>query len=213
MPARVSHRPNGDGGWLELLASGLTFDLSGLAPGEAARHPSARHFFGLHEQADSFNLEAITLKPGPHVAAGAGMIPLVRVMMGLALLLARTTAVKAVCWHPAGCWLDPGYFSRVIDAWLAGGAFPALGLTAIVRAPDGGVESDGLDFFTGQELRVEPRRGEASADTVKLAVRMIDYLVSSGKLNESRKLVGPDDEALLAEPSRDGRRIKLSRGP
>lgn len=211
MPARISHRPQGEAGWLELLASGLTFDLSGLAPAAANRPPSARHFFGLPEQVDSFAFEAITLRPGPHVAAGMAMIPLVRVMIGLALRLTQLPAVKAVCWHPADCWMDAGYFSRIAGAWLAGGAFPALGLAAVERRSDGGVESDGLAFFTGQELCLEPLRNEPAAETVKLAVRVIDYLIRQGRVDARRELTGPDGETLVAEPSPDGRSVRVWR--
>ncbi len=209
--ARISHRPEGNAGWLEILAGGLTFDLTGLSPGLPGQPPAARHFFGLPEKSDAFAFEAVTLAPGPHVTAGAGMLPLVRIMIGLSFLLVRAPGVKAVCWHPAGSWMDPGYFLRVVSAWLSGGAFPALGLTAIDRSRDGGVESDGLGFFIGQELCVGPRKGEITAETVKLAVRMIDYLVRQGRLTDRQELKGPDGETLVAELLPDGRRLRLLR--
>lgn len=209
--ASIGHCPDDGAGWLEVLAGGLTFDLSGLAPGAPEATPPARHFFGLPEKADSFQFEAVRLAPGEHVAAGAGMIPLVRVMMSLALAFAGLPGLRAVSWHPAGSWMDAGYFARVTRAWLAGGAFPALGLAAMVRGEGGEVESRGLRFFTGQELRVEGRKGEAAADAVKLAVRAADMLVRAGRLDRVQELTGPEGERLLAEPSPDGRMTHLRR--
>ena len=139
------------------------------------------------------------------------MLPVVRTMAAIASTLALELEALAVCWEPAGSWMDPQYFSRVIEGWCAGGAFPALGLTGIERTHDGGVESDGLDFFVGQELRIESRRGEPAADTVKLAARVIDHLVSNGAIFAREALVGPGGEPLLAEPSTDGKLLRVWR--
>jgi hypothetical protein len=132
-------------------------------------------------------------------------------MSAIAADLASKLGAKAVCWGPAGSWMDPSYFVRVVDGWLAGGAFPALGFTGIERNREGVVESDGLAFFIGQELRVDSRRGEPAADTVKLAVRAIDHLVRHGRMDRRQGLTGPGGESLLAEPTADGRYIRLWR--
>jgi hypothetical protein len=209
--ARVSSQRAQAEGWVELLASGLTFDLAGLEPGPALPAPDARHFFGLSRDANSFSFEAVAIFPGPHLADARAMVPVVRTMTLLASTLALELGALAVCWQPAGSWMDIHYFSRIVEGWSAGGAFPALGLTGIERTQDGGVESDGLAFFIGQELRVEARRGEAAADTVKLAARVIDHLVSNGALAKREALVGPTGEALLAEPSSSGQFVQVWR--
>ena len=209
--ARISSQRARGEGWLELLASGLTFDLAGLAPEPALQAPGPRHVFGLPRDAGTFDLESIVLLPGPHLAGAGAMVPVVRAMAVLASALARGLGALAVCWQPAGSWMDVQYFARIVESWSAGGAFPALGLTGIERMADGGVESDGLAFFIGQELWVEARGGEAASDTVKLAVRMVDHLIREGPVKAREALTGPDGEALVAEPSGDGRFVRLRR--
>jgi hypothetical protein len=205
-------QPRGAGeSWLELLASGLTFDLIGLAPGDSAGIPEASHFYGLGREVADEPLEAIAIVPGPHIAGAAAVLPVVRVMAGLARELALRLEARAVCWAPAGSWMDTSYFSRVVEAWLDGGAFPALGFTGIERTPDGGVQSQGLSHFAGQELRVETRRGEAPAETVKLAVRTMDHIVRHGPIEGRQELTGPSGELLLAEPLPGGRVVRLWR--
>lgn len=211
LPARISSQRGSAEGWLELLASGLTFDLVGLAPGAAIPAPHPRHFFGLPRDIDALAYQCIVLRPGPHLAGGGAMVPVVRIMAALASQLARALGAQALCWQPSASWMDAQYFARIVEGWLAGGAFPALGLTGIERTADGGVESDGLAWFIGQELRVEARAGEAAADTVKLAVRMIDHLVREGPIAARAALSGPAGEGLLAEPSADGRLVRLWR--
>jgi len=177
-------QPRGSGdGWLELLASGLTFDLIGLAPGEGAVIPAANHLYGLGREVPEQAFQELALR----------------------------LEARAVCWAPAGSWMDTAYFARVVEGWLAGGAFPALGFTGIERTPDGGVQSQGLCHFAGHELRVESRRGEAAADVVKLAVRAIDHIVRHGPIESRQNLTGPSGEHLLAEPVPGGRVVRMWR--
>lgn len=209
--ARISSLRGGAEGWLELLGSGLTFDLTGLSPASPGSLPAPRHVFGLTPDVAGQDWEACLLAPGPHLADAGAMEPVVRIMAGIAGQLALGLEAKAVCWLPAASWMDANYFARIVEAWHGGGAFPALGFAGMDRLADGWVVSDGLAFFAGQELRVEPRPGESAADTVKLAVRLADRLVRQGPIVESGRLAGPDAEPLFVEPSADGRQVLLRR--
>ncbi|MDG2004572.1 MAG: hypothetical protein P8J20_14720 [Novosphingobium sp.] len=205
--AQISHRADDSEGWVELLASGLTFDLEGLDPAPSSGIPEALHRFGVDDEFTASPLEAISLLPGQHIAGGNAMMPVVKTMAGLVANLALHLTAKAVCWHPAGTWMDPNYFARIVLNWQSGGAFPALGLTGIDQTEDGHVVSNGLDYFVGQEVQVEAAPGEPPAETVKLAMRVIDYMVLHGPLKAPRKLDGPSGETLMAEPSQYGQLV------
>ena len=209
--ARISHRPTNDDGWIELLASGLTFDLRGLAPGSGASVPPHSHLYGLSQDIGKFEFEALSVVPGSHIAAGAALLPVVRVLMRLAAGLAAELPVRAVCWNPAQAWMDPNYFGRVMKHWLSGGPFPSLGLTALRRRDDGAVESSGLAFFTGQEICVAEHDEAAGSETMKLAARIIDKLVAHGPLERSETFAGLEGERLIAEPSPDGRYVVVTK--
>jgi hypothetical protein len=214
LPARVSHRPAGEE-WVELLASGLTFDLTGLVPGQPSLPPRVDHPFGfgpfgLGEALPAGLDEAIELVPSGHIVAGAALQPILRTMMGLAANLAIGLPVRAVAWGPARTVMEPRYFTRMVLNWLAGGAFPVLGLTALLRGADGSVASRGLAHFTGQEMQLEAREGESPADTAKLAVRVIDHLVREGRIAAPVR-IGTGADALLLEPSQVGRLVLVWR--
>lgn len=209
--ARISSRRGAGEGWLELLANGLTFDIVGLAPGQGSVPCQPHHFFGLPRNDTSQWSEAVAILPGPHLEGAGAMIPVLRTMAAVGSDLAVALGARAVCWEPAQSVMDAGYFARVVKGWVGGGAFPALGFTAVERTRDGGVESSGLRWFVGQELRVEPRAGESASDTVKLAVRMIDHMVRAGPVRSREVLTGPDGEPLLAEPVAGGRVVRLWR--
>lgn len=207
----ISHRPPDAHGRLELLSSGATYDLSGLAPARAAPTPVPRHVFDLPLDIGRFGFEAVSLAPGAHVAAGGALLPVARTLTGLAARLALELPATAVCWNPACSWMAPRYFSRVVSNWLAGGGFPALGLTGVRRRGDGVLESSGLAFFTGQELRVPRRGGEPGSETTQLAARVIDHLVRHGPLERRDAVAGPAGEMLILEPSPDGRHVTVTR--
>jgi hypothetical protein len=209
--AHVSYRPPDDrDGMLELLVSGLTFDLVGLAPGAALPAPPSAHRFGLSEHDLGERLEAITILPGQHLSGGHAMIPVVQAALGLAGHIALPLDARAVCWNPAQSWMDPQYFARVALGWLSGGPFPALGLTALDHTPEG-VLSHGLTFFSGQELLVGRRDGESPADTAKLAVRFIDHVVSNGPFRRAVEFQGADGELLRVVPGEFGKLARVER--
>jgi hypothetical protein len=213
----ISHDPRSAAGsdseeenWLELLINGLTFDLRGLAGGGAAELPDLRHSFGLEDAPDA--VEAVSLVAGPHLAGGESMMPIVRSQLALALRLAVLPGLVAVAWTPARSAMAVTYFKPLVSAWLEGGAFPALGLTVFTLALDGGLQSEGLAFLIGQELRLEPELTEDGVAATKLAVRLVNALVEHGEVTERLEMTGPDGAPLVLEPSANNTFVRVRAG-
>ena len=208
----VSHRPEGDAGWLELLASGLTFDLSGLAPGQPEPPPPRAATIALGQGLPADNLEAVRLSPGAHLAGGESLLPIVRVHVALALALAELPGVAALAWHPARTWIEPAFFARTVSAWLDGGVFPALGLTALAATGEGGLVTEGLAFFVGRELKVPPGLAETEAKTAKLAMRLIDHIVEAGRDDAAGSYSTEQGQSIEVRESGDNRFLEVRRG-
>lgn len=213
----VSHNPGapigpgeGEENWLELLINGLTFDLRGLAGGAAAEMPALRHRFGLEDAPDT--VEAVSLAVGPHLAGGESMMPIVRSQLALALGLAALPGLVAVAWAPARSAMAVNYFKPLVSAWLEGGPFPALGLTAFTLALDGGLQSEGLAFLIGQELRLEPELAEDRVAATKLAVRLVNELVEHGEVTGRLEMTGPDGAPLVLQPSANNTFVRVRAG-
>lgn len=204
----VTFDPGADAGWAELLITGLAFDVAGLAPGSAEPTPPIAHRFGLADASPEAPPEAIVVRPGAHLAGAAAMLPVVRGAVALAAALASQTGAAAVAWIPAQSAMGTDYFSAVIAEWLGGGAFPALGLTALVPTA-AGLESQGLRFFLRAELEVVTAPDGDLARAGRVAVRMIHLLVSHGPLTAATRLTGPDGELLLAEPVDGGSMVRV----
>lgn len=198
----------GDWIWAELLITGLAFELGGLAPGHGEPLPPVVHRFGLAPGWSGEGLDAVVLRPGPHLAGAAAMMPVVRGCVALASSLANHTGALAVVWIPARSAMAPNYFEAVTEEWLGGGPFPALGLTALVQGAEG-IESEGLAFFTGQEIEIVADTAGDPARAGRIAVRMVDVLVEHDPLVVPTRLTGPAGEPLLAEPVGEGDRIRV----
>jgi hypothetical protein len=211
----ISFDPSSDSeaaeGWVELLANGLTFDLTGLGVSPVSPIASCVHTFGLSADYANCPLEAVTLQPGPHLAAGSTMFPVVRCLALLAAELAALTAIEAVAWHPARACSAPELFRRGVLGWIGGGAFPGLGLTALASNPDGSLQSEGLATFTGQELLLPPEMCHDQAQAAKLALRLINWLVEHGRIDEAFTFTGPTGESLLLEPVDNSGIVRLWR--
>lgn len=198
--------------WIELLSDGLTFDLSGLAPGPASAFPVIEHRFDWPEPSGPGTHETLTLRPGPHLAAAGRSIPVIRVMLALACDLVRFFPdLAAIGWGPARSVIGRRFFESVTTAWLDGGPFPALGLTAFAPTTDGALQSIGLDFWIGQELRIEPPLGNDRVAATRLGVRLVNHLVIMGGLTADDRIVAPDGTRLVLRPSRNRALISVWR--
>ncbi len=202
----VSHLPGGVNGWAELLASGLAFDLHGLAGGFPVMPPPPINLLGLGERPQG---EAVGLVAGPHLLHGANLPPVMRAMMRIGLALAELPGLAAVCWDPAQSWMTPDYFIRVVRDWLAGGAFPSLGLASLDYSSQGIVTSRGLEFLVGQDFELDLRGGGDAAQAMRIAVRLAHVLADEGAVSSPCELTGPDGEHLLAVPAMRGRLLRV----
>ena len=198
--------------WLEVLANGLPFDLRGLAPGASQPVPPSTHRYGLPTQLGGRVLEAISLRPGPQFSAPRPRLSVMRRMAWLTAVLAGLPGVLAVGWHSARSLSAPEYFRGSVLRWIKGGAFPGLGLTSLAPTPWGGLQSEGLALFTGQELRLAPELARDRPSGARLALRLLHWLVEHGRIDAPVGLSGPSGEPLLLEPSADRRFVGVSRG-
>ena len=209
VPERVTSEPPEH--WVELLAHGLTFDLAGLAPGPSLAPPPKGHLFGFKNEAALESLEALTLSAGPHLAGGRRSMPIIRSLAGLAARLADLPEVRAVCWPAGRIWCEPGHFRETVLAWLDGGAFPGLSLVALTMAPDGGMQSEGLALFTGQELRLEPHLMGDRAEGAKIALRLLHVLADHGPVIAPQMVKAPDGSLLRLVASPNGLFVRVWR--
>ena len=205
---RVTYRSRDDD-WLELLSSGLTFELCGLS--SALPMPVVETRYGLAEDMDLSAAGWLRLRPGDHLSGGRGQVPVVRVMAGLALGLLDLPGATGVVWEPARTLMSADHFRRILPGWLNGGAFPVLGLTALIRQESGVISTYGLYFFAGLELRIDPILAKQPGMAGKIALRLIHSLVEGWRVDGPVEVQGPDGEMLGVYPEEGGKILRVCR--
>lgn len=184
----VTRHAQDEPGQVELLRDGLSFDLWGLSPARAIVPVEAAHRIGLPKDFDSQGLEMLWLSPGAHLLGAEHLMPVVRVVSAVIRELANLPGVRAVSWLPARQLMSPKWFSESVGVWLAGGPFPVLALTALVRSTNA-FRSEGLAFLIGQEFLLTGRGGVISEEESRIAVRLTDWLVAHGRVDAPREVV------------------------
>lgn len=195
---------------IELVCDGMSYDLVGAAPGPGLAAPHLPHRIGVNAAVDADGFEALALRPGPHLAQGRATVSVVRTMMRVATLIApHLPRLRALGWPASGVLIGCDLFVSAMSAWVAGGAFPGMGLTAFVPAGGEALRSQGLAFFTGQELHLAPDLANDPAGGTRLGARLIDRLVGQPALTSSEAVAGPDGRRLILEPSTDRKLIRV----
>ena len=210
--ATGSNPQSDDEVWLEILREGLTFDLRGIAPGAASDMPQFEHRFGYDLEHASPRLESMILEPGQHLAGGEASLPVAKGLIALARDLAHHfESIVGIVWSPSKSLIGSRFFESISTAWLEGGTFPALGLTAFRETVDGALQSVGLEFWIGQELRIEPPLSSDKVAATRLGVRIINQLILVGGLEEAERIVAPDQTPLVMRPSRNRKFVRVWR--
>jgi hypothetical protein len=196
--------------WMELHRDGMTFDCSGLAPGPAVAMPVVSQWLGVPKSKRLERLRCVGLSLGPHVRAGQASPPILRRLLGLAREMADGLSnCHALCWVAAGTVIERAAYSELVDRWQDGGPFPAQLVTSFKEGLGGGIESRGLSYFTGQELRIEPGAFADEGQGTLLALRLASQLIYQGRLETAEQATAPDGGMLRLEPSPNGRFVRV----
>ena len=88
---------------------------------------------------------------------------------------------------------------------------PALVQIGIAETESGMFETTGLDYFAGQEVRLNAPTGYAANEAVKRLVRIAHDIASNGKIDNEIETSGlVAGESLLFRPSEDHRYLDVS---
>lgn len=175
---------SGDGATPEmrLATDDLHFDLTPIAADGLVALPSMR--FDAPDELFR-GASAVRIVPVVGQTGGDDPVHIVRAACRVALALAGMPGCVAIGWAAADSAMGRDYFRKTVGDWLAGGPFPALGLTSMTLDGEGAMVSRGLHPIMGQELRVLASPGQSPADRARIAIRMIDHLVRNGPLCEA----------------------------
>lgn len=115
-----------EGGWMELLCSGLAFELSGFGERDGVSTDTAPQWIG--QKGDLS--DSLCLTPGAHLSGGGAQWPVFREMAVVALALLDLPGAQGVIYGMGRWRMSAQDFRRIIPDWLKGesSAFPLIDL-------------------------------------------------------------------------------------
>lgn len=212
----ISHRPDpaeiarSGLDWLELIQWGMTFDLSGFAPGRSVDAPEICYRYSCPADLEARDMDALALIAGPHIAGGANTLPVLRAMLDMVSRLADALpGVRAISWGPARTAIAVSLFARSVKDWLDGGPFPALGMVGFSAQTDGSLKSEGLNFLVGRELVIDAAIATDRVAATRLGARVVHELVSAGMFDSVEELATVEGQIVRLIKSSDGLTIRV----
>ncbi|NNC59066.1 MAG: hypothetical protein HKO05_03635 [Erythrobacter sp.] len=198
--------------WVELQRDGLTYDCSGLTPGPANAMPDITRWLGSQPEGSLIPGSHIGLGLGPHIRAGQALLPILRGLLKVAVDLAGSFEDCAgVCWLASRMAADPKSLESMIAGGNGTGPLPISWLMATHDTAEGHVVTEGLAYFSGQELRIRSGIAQDTSEAALLALRLANQVIHMGGLEGSERFTGPDGLVLTLEPSGDGGLIDVRR--
>lgn len=190
----------------ELVVDGLTYDLMLVDMRFSSRFPD--HSAALSDEI--VNGATLLLEPGPHLASIRQSLLVARGQWRAgAWLCGLLHPVAAVTWAPARAHMPGADFAALARGWIDAGTFPANGLVAFQPALGGGLQSSGLAYFTGQEMRLEPELAREGDRAVRLALRLAETLIHRGALHEAEQFSDPGGGTIRIEPSANRKFVRV----
>ncbi|MHA6333679.1 hypothetical protein ACXYL9_08325 [Qipengyuania sp. CAU 1752] len=198
--------------WVEVQRDGLTYDCSGLAPGPVNAMPDINRWLGTQPESAVGKSSHIGLGLGPHIRAGQAVLPILRGLLKLTVDLAGSFEDCAgACWLASRMAVDRQSLESMIERADGGGTLPLPWLVATHETPEGHVVTEGLSYFSGQELQIRSGVAQDTPEAALLALRLANQVIYMGGLDTSERFTGPDGLVLRLEPSGDSHLIDVQR--
>lgn len=126
------------------------------------------------------------------VSSPQPILPLVKLLLELACIFAKSLAASAVLWKPAELASGPDFFQDSVQNFVSGGAFPSLSLVRFESTSASLLRTKGLAWFADQEIEFQATH-LAENEAVRRMVRIIHDIAENGAITEDVETAGLDD--------------------
>ena len=198
-----------DPGFIEVVGSGVSADLTGFVTPAAAERNAASTTYPRADsdpirEPESFG--ALALSPGPHLSGPVMNASILKTLCRMALALGRELpGTVGYGWSDGATFHFPDAFGDALANWEEGGRFPVDLFVGFRSDLDGGLSSRGLHVFTGQEIRLDPPLVADPSEGRRLAARLAEQLIPIGKIDGTQQFTLPDGRIITLERSLNGR--------
>ncbi|WP_417594189.1 hypothetical protein [Parasphingorhabdus sp.] len=196
---------------LEIIVDGMPFLLSRSTASETRQRCAPERFERLFADLPSPNDSAIGIAPGDILSNAMHLPEINRRMLMLGKWIGINLNATSAAWVPSSTLSGFSYFVETVSEYLAGGPLPILFQIAFSEVGNGYFETRGLDYFSGQEIRLSAPPDYSVSGVAKRMVRIIDDIASHGKIevpSQARGMIA--GEILIFSPSDDHARVDIT---
>lgn len=139
---------------------------------------------------DLSRLSRIIIRPGNHVAQGRISLPVFETQVEAGRILGAALDAVAIGWPPSQSAFSFAYFDEAAERFCKGGAFPVLGFVRLNQAQERVFETQGLDYFTGYDLRLLALPEMKPHEAMRIMVRLVNDIVCNGDMPVNARVPG-----------------------
>jgi hypothetical protein len=199
----------------KIITDGMVFELDLFSEEETENILNQNCGATLFGTAAEKGSAGIGLWLGEHLENGRHLPSINRALLKVAKILGQAVSATHICWHPARQSIDFGHFEEAVDDYLAGGPTPILIQIAITKNTDSALQTQGLSYFSNQEITLAETPNLSESEALKRLVRISHDIAINGKIDNVLEVDGLDKgERITFKPSRDSSElaIKISAG-
>lgn len=192
----------------EIVADGMTFRLTVENTHDRGND---REINNLFTSSVPHHRQAVGIALGQHLAGGKHMMPVNLMLLSIARAIGQKLGATGIIWWPARLHVDFAHFSEAVDHYAESAIFPTFVQIALLEPGNGRVETRGLEYFTGTEIRILFPAQQNSRAWMTRFLKIIGAVMSGGKLtDQSPVLLDAPHDARLAGCHRDGAMFEIS---
>jgi len=196
---------------LRAMIGGMTFDLVRHSVQETEQSLAANGLEHIFCERPVKQLSGISIAISENIAVGKGNETINRTLLQLARHIGQSIKADSIIWQPAQLHIGFDYFVGAIEHYIAGGPFPVLVQIAISATPEGEMQTRGLSYFAGQEIRMSAPTNYAANEVVKRLVRIAHDIATNGRIEEESEQDGfIPGETLTIIPDEDGQSVEIA---
>lgn len=206
----VSRSKFADLDMIEVIIDGMAFLLCRFTPTETRSRFRIEKFEQLFTGLPSTRDCAIGVAARNIVASARHLPEINRRMLLLGKWVGESLAASAAAWTPSRRIASFRYFQESVDAYLAGGPFPALFQTAFAKVGNRCFITRGLPYFGSRDIRLTGPSAYSDSDIVDRMVRIIDDIANHGPIEMAAQAKGMiEGERIIFSPRDDPARLDI----
>ncbi|MEM8919504.1 MAG: hypothetical protein AAGE37_11660 [Pseudomonadota bacterium] len=192
----------------EIVSDGMTFQLTIECTNDMGSDRAIENLFTSRIPPDC---QAVGITLGHHLVTGKHMPAVNLALLSIARRIGLELEATGIVWQPAKLHVDFAHFSEAVEQYAEHHIFPTIVQIALRSPGNGRLETRGLTYFVGREVRTLFSAQQNTRAWMSHFLKITGALISGRRLtNETAILSNAPNNAQLTSYRRDGSVLEFS---